>query len=188
VVLVTHDMSAVREYCDRAVMIDKGVVMASGGPEEVAQAYQRLFSGSETTETGPEDRWGDGRMKVEAASAQVTDKSVTIRATFTAHADLEPALYGFSMHDSVHTNVLESNTKRLKFKTKALKAGQSVTLEWKFANVLRTGTYTVNIACCDQSARYYYDWLNRAVRFEIIKPTETAGAVDLPVDIKERKG
>lgn len=39
VILVTHDMGAVKKYCNKAVMIDKGEVVISGSPSEVANAY-----------------------------------------------------------------------------------------------------------------------------------------------------
>lgn len=40
VVLVTHDMSSVSRFCNNAIMIDDGKVVASGSPEEVANAYK----------------------------------------------------------------------------------------------------------------------------------------------------
>jgi ABC-2 type transport system ATP-binding protein len=40
VVLVTHDMDWVREYCNRALLLDKGSVIIEGSPEEVVATYQ----------------------------------------------------------------------------------------------------------------------------------------------------
>ncbi|QUB37566.1 ABC transporter ATP-binding protein [TM7 phylum sp. oral taxon 349] len=39
VILVTHDMASVRRFCNRAIMIDNGKVVADGQPEEVANLY-----------------------------------------------------------------------------------------------------------------------------------------------------
>lgn len=39
IILVTHSMEAVRKYCNRAVMIDKGKVKVLGMPDEVANQY-----------------------------------------------------------------------------------------------------------------------------------------------------
>ncbi len=39
IILVTHSMEAVRKYCNRAVMIDKGKVKVLGTPDEVANQY-----------------------------------------------------------------------------------------------------------------------------------------------------
>lgn len=39
IILVTHSMDAVRKYCNKAVMIDKGEIKVMGSPTEVANAY-----------------------------------------------------------------------------------------------------------------------------------------------------
>ena len=39
VVLVTHDMTWVREYCNRAMLLEKGRVVLEGDPEEVVQLH-----------------------------------------------------------------------------------------------------------------------------------------------------
>lgn len=38
-ILVTHDMGAVKKYCNRAVLIEDGLVKAYGDPEDVANQY-----------------------------------------------------------------------------------------------------------------------------------------------------
>ncbi len=43
VILVTHDMGNVRRFCDRAILIENGEVMAEGKPEKVAEAYEKLW-------------------------------------------------------------------------------------------------------------------------------------------------
>jgi ABC-type polysaccharide/polyol phosphate transport system ATPase subunit len=40
VVLVTHDMSWVTEYCNRALLIEEGRVVADGAPEEVVELHR----------------------------------------------------------------------------------------------------------------------------------------------------
>lgn len=44
VILVTHSMSDVKKFCDRAIMIEKGKVACEGSPEKVAKAYTGLWS------------------------------------------------------------------------------------------------------------------------------------------------
>ena len=43
IVLVTHDMGAVREFCNRAILIDNGLIKVEGNPSEVADEYSGLF-------------------------------------------------------------------------------------------------------------------------------------------------
>lgn len=43
VILVTHSMSAVRRFCDRAILIDNGKIKLDGTPEKVSKAYEKLW-------------------------------------------------------------------------------------------------------------------------------------------------
>ncbi|MBQ6395960.1 ABC transporter ATP-binding protein [Candidatus Saccharibacteria bacterium] len=43
VILVTHSMENVRRFCDRAIMIEDGKIVAEGEPEKVAKEYLKLF-------------------------------------------------------------------------------------------------------------------------------------------------
>ena len=44
VILVTHTMSNVRKFCDRAILIEDGKITKDGDPDEVADAYTKLWS------------------------------------------------------------------------------------------------------------------------------------------------
>lgn len=44
VILVTHSMENVRQFCDRAILIEKGQVAAEGKPDDVAKAYENLWN------------------------------------------------------------------------------------------------------------------------------------------------
>ena len=40
IVLVSHGMAQVKEYCERAILIERGAIAADGAPEEVIEQYQ----------------------------------------------------------------------------------------------------------------------------------------------------
>lgn len=40
IVIVTHDMSWVREFCNRALLLDKGGIVTTGDPDEVASLHE----------------------------------------------------------------------------------------------------------------------------------------------------
>jgi ABC-type polysaccharide/polyol phosphate transport system ATPase subunit len=45
IVFVTHDMSAVQRFCDRAMLLDQGEVLEIGQPGQIARRYQELNFG-----------------------------------------------------------------------------------------------------------------------------------------------
>ena len=44
VILVTHDMNNVRNFCTRAILIEEGRVKLDSTPDKVADAYEKLWS------------------------------------------------------------------------------------------------------------------------------------------------
>lgn len=42
VVLVTHDMNAVKQFCDKALLVDKGSIKMVGSPSDVSLEYEKI--------------------------------------------------------------------------------------------------------------------------------------------------
>jgi len=40
IVLVTHDLSFVSEFCNRAILVERGQLIYEGGPAEVVDLYR----------------------------------------------------------------------------------------------------------------------------------------------------
>ena len=43
VILVTHSMDNIRNFCDRAILVEKGKIIKNGDPKMVADAYTKLW-------------------------------------------------------------------------------------------------------------------------------------------------
>ena len=75
IVLVTHDMSNVERFCDRALVLNEGKVVALTSPHEASSIYARLnietsihpnLKDAQSKGAVPEskNRWGDGGITV----------------------------------------------------------------------------------------------------------------------------
>ena len=42
IVFISHDMAAVKRYCDRCIVVNEGKIIADGTPEKAAKIYERL--------------------------------------------------------------------------------------------------------------------------------------------------
>lgn len=189
VILVTHDMGAVRQYCDRAVMIEKGEIAISGSAEEVAQEYQKLFINNTEDEDNVEgDVWGEGGITVEHAKVDVTDKLIRIETPYTATKKLPAPVYGFVLYNQAGVNVLEANTLKEKIKTSPVSVGEKTVLVWQIPNILPDGTFSLSIACCDQSTTHFYQWVNNAISFKVRKYNKTAGIIDPEIKVNIERG
>lgn len=192
VVLVTHDMSAVRQYCDRAVMLEKSKIQHEGKPDFIAQEYQQLFIRDHETEIAKAhaeggDRWGEGDVHTDKVKAVLTKDELTISLEFTATKALNSPIYGFTIYGPDGTNILESNSSRLKREMSSLKAGEKESLQWVVPNIFGSGKYTISVASCDKSMTRFYEWYNNAASFTVRKEFATAGLVDPPVAMISKK-
>jgi ABC-2 type transport system ATP-binding protein len=186
VVLVTHDMGAVRQYCDRAIMIEAGKIVDLGSPTKVAQSYQKLFvdeaeaNPADTTKkkSKTDDRWGEGGITADKPVVTIDEELIEIATSFQVTKDLPAPIYGFTLYGPSGLNICEYNTLRAKLDTDSVTAGDVVQINWEIPNILASGRYTLSVACCDQSATRFYDWLNEGATFMIKRNEVTAGAVD----------
>lgn len=190
VVLVTHDMSAVRQYCDRAVMIEKGEIVAIGKPSSVASEYQKLFINEKNQTEGVvgDNRWGEGGLTAKSVKVSTAKETVSIKTTYVATEDIENPIFGFTIYGPTGINVLESNTQRLGKNINSVPKGQKIDLDWVIPNIFSNGVYSVSVACCNQSMTKFFEWFDDAATFRINTKQASAGAVspDVTVGI-ERK-
>ena len=53
VVMVTHDMSWITAFCTRAILLDKGQIVAEGDPDEIAEGLAIVERSMKGVTTGP---------------------------------------------------------------------------------------------------------------------------------------
>lgn len=53
IVFVTHDMNSVREFCDRAILLEDSRLVAESSAEDIAERYLRLFSAAPPPPVAP---------------------------------------------------------------------------------------------------------------------------------------
>jgi ABC-2 type transport system ATP-binding protein len=196
VVFVTHDMSAVREYCDRAILINDSHLVAEGSADEVATAYTRLFNEDADTEPEPdrpedhagEPRWGDGSVHydkpVVKRHGQGAAEQITISVNAHIEANLDHPVFGFGIKNAAAENILGTNTQITRHRLGALKAGTILELNWTFANVLADGLHALAITAHDTNGVQVFDWWEDATSFTIRKDEHTAYPITPYVEVE----
>ena len=93
VVFISHNMTAVREYCDRAILIEENRIIDSGKSDKVTQHYQRLFTQktNKKIDTTSGKRWGDGAAKITKVSCALLNKAITVNIEAVSDGYLEGA-------------------------------------------------------------------------------------------------
>ncbi len=191
ILLVSHDMNAVTHLCTRALLLDKGNLLAEGAPGEISERYQKLVFGEEIS--GPVERYGDGSAKFldvwfeDDRGERVTSVKIGTELYYCYRVQFfrpinEPR-FGMKVKD-VHGIVVSStNTQMMGAKTGRYDAGDEVLLRWRLSAVLTPGYYFFSCGCSYvDSGRF----LCRAVdvaKLTVFGSFRNAGLADLVSDV-----
>lgn len=157
ILFVTHDMSAVERFCDRAMLLERGRMIDIGEPAAIARRYNELNFGRTVHQLAgdgdgeSEERFGDrtaeivdawfedeaGRRVVELAHG--TPVRACLRARF--HADLEDPVFGFTLRNDVGATIFATTTDLAHGATGRFAAGSEIVVRLRFPNLLVPSEY-----------------------------------------------
>lgn len=182
VVLVTHDMSAVEQYCDRAILIEKGKIVASGDPSNVTKAYndinleeidkhiednfsQEAHAKRSTFGASIEKMWME---KNEKKTRSLTPKDqLEVYVKVRAIEDVQNPTIGITIKDQVGKPLFAINTKVLGIKTGFYKNGQSFVVKINIENIFSDGNYYIIPEVSSEDAKKLYDTIGEGYRFSV---------------------
>jgi ABC-type polysaccharide/polyol phosphate transport system ATPase subunit len=157
VVLVTHDMSAVEQYCHRAMLLDRGEIKTLGDPAEVARAYLRLnFERAPTSQAdGSDDAGAAADVRIvdawlAAPGGGRTDNvelgaQVEFHATFEAQVDVPLPTFGFTIANDENRDIFGfgSPLHVAEGAREVLRGGERAHFKTRIDNRLAPGRYVV---------------------------------------------
>jgi ABC-2 type transport system ATP-binding protein len=181
VIFVSHDMHAVEEYCDRAVLIEDSEVIVRGTSREVATAYTRMFLEQRDNISDlmkKKKRWGSNEVTYDSVVVEPSkigdDKQIRVRTVATVHKDTEEAVLGFSIRGGDDRRMLGTNNKLKKKHLKQLKKGQKITMTWEVPNVFTTGNYAIDVAIQSEDYTDVYDSWDDAGRLQVERSEDSS--------------
>jgi ABC-type polysaccharide/polyol phosphate transport system ATPase subunit len=203
VLLVTHAMSAVERFCDRAMLLERGRVVDIGEPSRIANEYLDVNFQQEkedTRATREPDRFGDQRAEIVEAwfedehgvrNAQLhTGRRCAFAARVRFNEAIEDPLFGVVLQNSQKTTVLQASTLDHAGPTGRFAAGDEIEFRIAFDNVFAPDRYFATPAIARGGAMIA--WIDRREHFAstvIIGTRDTDAVVDIPVQIEiEREG
>jgi ABC-2 type transport system ATP-binding protein len=186
VVFVSHDMNAIQEYCDRAVLIESSELVLEGTPSDIAAAYTRMFADQELRNENDlkklKKRWGSG--EVSYGSVEVTPKEVEKQTSLTIKVDAKSkvdvdgeVIFGFKIKDSEGKPLVGTNT-RIKEKNIHLSKNETVTIEWDLPILFNDGVYRIDVAIEQEDYTGIYDWWEDAATFTIQRNEQSSYSIN----------
>ncbi len=152
IVFVTHDMSSVERFCDRAMLIERGVVQMIDEPHRIGRAYNELNFGGLIHSQDDEDRWGNQAVAEivecwfedrggERISAQAQGEWVSICTEVRFHAPIEDPIFAMSLRNEVRHSVFVTSSLYRQEQTGSFAAGDRVIFRVSLDNWLAPSLY-----------------------------------------------
>jgi ABC-2 type transport system ATP-binding protein len=177
IVFVTHSMDAVRQFCDRAILIEDCEIVAEGGAEDIAARYTELFTPQAAAAPVPEGRRrGSGSIRYVDVQVQglLTEESIlTIELDAAAAEEVDEPVYGFLIKNSSGTPVLGTHSLLKKQPTGHVAKGERVHVTWSVSNVFSDGLHFVDLGITDQQGIAVYDHWEEAAVFTVVRQEKT---------------
>ncbi|MGB3737372.1 MAG: ABC transporter ATP-binding protein [Ilumatobacter sp.] len=187
-VLVTHDTSSVRHFCDRAIWLDRGKIRSEGRPADVIDEYTEYMLGSEEGEDGSSRR-GDGKIQITKVEIIVdgvridrvrTGDDVIFRLHFEAQETVPNPVFAITLARLDGINVTAPSSRDAEAVPMEISGSGHVDIA--MADVpLMPGPYVIHTAVTGWGLKHMYDHLHHARTFDVMAgdSAETTGLVTL---------
>lgn len=209
---VSHDTTAMINFCDRVVWIHKGELVANGKPKPVCEEYLSFLhqehSGKSadlpSLEQGMTDdnsdyasrSFGDGLAKITSSklfddsdkeiSVIDTEKNVKLKVSIQAYSDLSSIIVGFIVKDRLGQYIFGDNTfGKEPNDFGSLKNGESGEVCFSFLMPeFSPGEYSITIAVASGTPQNHvqHHWVHEGVVFSSVSSIDTGIMLRVPIE------
>ena len=203
IIVVSHSPDLVRSLCDRAAVLDHGVVVGEGTPGVVIRTYREHLlaapaavaedaTGGAGLPAPPSER---RNLRFRITSVDITSPRSTgtsyllpgdpldVRIGFEAGEARDDVVFGIAIYDVEGKEIFGTNTEILGIGLGDLGASGAVAFIFDSVPLL-DGTYFVTIGITDHDGGVVYDWQEQQHQFEVMNPGRSVGQVAFPVRVE----
>jgi len=184
VVFVSHQLQAVAQLCDRAILLDEGQIVSDGPSEDVVAGYLQTVTGTSSSQSwaDPDSAPGDDLVRLQSvrvarADGETADsvdvrEPVGIELAFTVLRDGPPILPKVKVvaGGQIAFNAMDVDARW----REPSSPGDYIATAWLPGNFLNEGLVTVDAAVCsiDSPKLHHHVSLHEAVSFHVFDPLE----------------
>ncbi|MDO5134836.1 MAG: ABC transporter ATP-binding protein [Eubacteriales bacterium] len=108
ILFVSHDLSSVSKYCDRVILLNKGVKLEEGSPKEMVDLYKQLLVGQDPVK----QKKADAPEAERPASEAVSHGHFQSNPNTLEYGDRQAQIVDFALRDEkgVYTNTIEKGS------------------------------------------------------------------------------
>lgn len=178
VILVTHGMDIVQQFCDRAMLIDKGHKTEIGTPLNIAQIYRELNDQEGITVNKNNKEANIGTKYVETDTNFINEESkLRLKVNLMPHQNLNDPIVAVEIFRDSGEQLIRWVTDEKIKKPIKLEAGKKVCLDIAFQNIFPVGRYSVRLLVRKRDRSMDYGVFNDVANFEIKNKSPYKGNV-----------
>ncbi|MBE5936549.1 MAG: ABC transporter ATP-binding protein [Lachnospiraceae bacterium] len=118
ILLVTHDLSSVVKYCDRAILLNKGKFIDEGSPKRIVDIYKKILVNQfDETDVSKDNEIGDDKINTDETFVTADTTSVASNNTenwksyMAVNSDNEATIYGNGKADIIDFGIFDNTGK-----------------------------------------------------------------------------
>lgn len=166
VVLVTHSMESVQQFCNRAALIDKDHELTVGKPSRIAQIYRKLNNMDVKTETATKKSTAQDDVAV-SCDFKNRGKELDFALEFDAKKPLKDIVLTFMIIRNNGEIVYRFTTdEKLEDETISLNSKKKLSLT--IENIFPNGIFSVQVGVKNRDRAKVYALVDDIVEFEIV--------------------
>lgn len=181
VIFVSHNLAAVADLCDRALLLDRGRVKSLGDTREVIRDY--LTAGrAESRERGAQPVWVSNLALHDAKGPNVrftSGSEAWLEVEVTAREATAKVAVVLDLRDENFYEIFNTSSERLGAPPVDLAAGETRRFRFALQLHLGTGTYHLAVLLYRYDVQREYDRLFPGVTFFVRSEADVRGAVNL---------
>ena len=218
ILFVSHDLSSISRYCDRVILLNKGVKLEEGSPKQMVDMYKQLLVGqdpakAEEKKEEQKESWSQqfqvnpnmleyGTKLAEIVDFAVLDdkdrctntieksSSFRIRMKVVFHQDIQEPIIAYTFKDIKGTEITGTNTLFEKKSVEHSLAGDSCTVTFEQEMFLQGGEYLLSFGCTGYKNGEFtvFHRLYDACNITVVSNKNTVGFYDMNSKVEIRYG
>jgi ABC-type polysaccharide/polyol phosphate transport system ATPase subunit len=195
IIFVTHDMGAVTRFCHRAMLLERGEMVAIGDPRDVADRYLEIAFGRAVgyEESGVGSaRMGDGTARVsdvwlgddrdERRAVAPQSEPMTLKTLVTFNAEVMDPAVSLTLLNEHRQPVVVATTTQDREQTGGFRAGEQAVFAFSFHNMLAPGRYHPVLTITHRGDGLdVIDRFAGGLSFVVTGMSNSGGMVEIPV-------
>lgn len=200
-ILVAHNLEAIRQVCDRGLVMYRGENVFQGSAAEAVIAYSDILrkAARESQVQAPAEEGLSSRvMTFDAEIAKVTlvnsagqpisvvhsGEKASALVDVHFHKPVQQPIFSFTVRTPDGRVVYDTTTRWQGIETRNFDAGEQVQVAFEVDMALLDGEYEIGADVVATDFGHYYDRMERAMSFAVISDDVAKGLADLSAQIR----